>query len=412
MIVERVFVLLGPNRYSDGPCLEAVFTPPHGTLGWLGRARAALSRSFPTLFPKPAARTFLPRAAAADLVIRVARELQTRAGAVLQPLSIPPKNLGGRWQIVVPIEEPTLGEAALRASAELLESFAQEPGASPEEIQEVVSRLEAKSAQVLPSPELRSLLGEARRLGIPASVLSPHQLALGYGSRRQVLDARDTRELPTSLREEGAGLIPTALVAGGGALEIIERLVSALRGQGLRVGSATHAGLFLPGQPPAPGSYANRAGAVRVLACPEVDAAVLEVEPEALEREGLPLERAEVTVALELEPEALDILARDERCRVLVLGAELPLSRRYSGERILVGATTSGPIAAHLATGGKAVFLKRRRSMAAEGEERILLGEEGSLPALAAVGAVWGLGFPLPEAKSALEEGGQLGAIR
>src|SRR5688572_20545675 len=123
MDVRRLNLLVGPNRYSDVHCLEAIVVPPRGSLGWLGRARASLARVFPELLPRPAARTFLPRAAAADLLARVTREIQRRAGAEPPPVHIPPKITTLGWQVVVPFEDALVGEASFRAAADLVGSY-------------------------------------------------------------------------------------------------------------------------------------------------------------------------------------------------------------------------------------------------------------------------------------------------
>src|SRR5262245_58604207 len=110
MFLVRSSVLYGPNRHSESPCVEAIVSSAPGAAGWLGRARGALAKALPPLLPRPASRTFLPRAAGAELALRVARELQRRAGAELPSIYVPPRLTEEGWLLVVPFETAVLGE--------------------------------------------------------------------------------------------------------------------------------------------------------------------------------------------------------------------------------------------------------------------------------------------------------------
>jgi hypothetical protein len=397
MFLVRLCVLAGPNRHGDSPCLEAVLSSAPGVAGWLGRARGALARALPTLLPRPASRTFLPRAAGAELVLKVARELQRRVGAEPPPIHLPPRLTDEGWLLVVPFESAALGEAVLRAIADVLGAFAKGAQLSPEEIAARFDQATAAGAAALPSPAARAVLAEARRRGLYAAALGGDRVSLGQG--------RGRREIAAASADVDAldgGRVPTVLIAGPPAPEISRGLSRALTRAGFAVGAATREALALPGRPPSRGAYATREGAARIFDDRGVNAALVEADLEAVAREGLPVDHADVTIALGLPAAEVILLARLSRSAAVLTDVAAELPRSFAAERILI---SEAPKPSHLDGGGRAVFLKRGEAVFARGPERMTIGRANELAALAAAGAAWALGLSPDQAAKALEPG-------
>jgi hypothetical protein len=383
MIIQRLSLLCAPNRYSDACCLEAFVSNPPGRAGWLGRARASLAQLFPNLLPKPAARTFLPRAAAADLLSRLCRELQRRAGAELPAVSFSPKMLEEGWLILVPWEDAATAEDALYTSARLIGAYAAPETPSMQIQQQWLDEFIERNRERQPSEETRKLLSLARKKQLPAQLLSPTRLAIGRGKQRRVLDCTQ-REAKQQLQEPQESL-PTILVSGRDAERLAQLTAQHLAQQGIAVGLS---GVRSSSPEITVGSSAA------ILENTEIEAAVLVVTAESLREHGLVADYATVLLSLDLCDPWPELLGRygAPQCVVTEVGSALP--KRFQGEKILVANNSQAPLSRHIESGGKALFCKHGGAVAVQASKRIVLPEVDFWQ-LASRGALWGLGMAI-----------------
>jgi len=153
------------------------------------------------------------------------------------------------------------------------------------------ARLAAQEAR----PDLRALLAEAQRRGLPA-VLDETLLTLGAGSGGHGY-ALDALPAPDAIPWASLHDIPTALITGSNGKTTTVRLLAACaREQGWRAAYNCTDGVFSGGEALARGDYSGPAGARRVLREPRTEAAILEVARGGILRRGVAITRARVAL--------------------------------------------------------------------------------------------------------------------
>lgn len=226
-----------------------------------------------------------------------------------------------------------------------------------------------------------------------------------------------------------AGRIPVVGVAGSRGTTAIARLVAwLLHLSGKQVGLACADGLYLGGRCVEKGNCANWEAGQRLLINRSVDAAVFENGAEMILREGLAYDRCQVGVVTDID--GADTLGEfyieeaDQVYNVLrtqvdvvlpagvaVLNAAdarvMPMAELCDGEVLLYAATPiPDALVAHLANGGRAVFVRDGRLTIASGGDEQVLARLDAFPCLshatralhlepllAGVGAAWALGL-------------------
>jgi cyanophycin synthetase len=197
---------------------------------------------------------------------------------------------------------------------------------------------------------------------------------------------------------------------------------------GTSTGMTCTEGVFVDGHEIQTGDCSGYWSARTVLTDPAVEAAVLEVGRGGIFKRGLAFDACDVGVVLNVTDdhlgqhgaETLEDLARVKAMLVrtarkaVVLNAENALTAAMAQdappgvEVIFFSLDPHHPVLkAHLAAGGRAVFLRHRMVMLAQGDHRIPLVEVGRLPAtldgrarhnvanaMAAMAALLGLGHP------------------
>ena len=225
---------------------------------------------------------------------------------------------------------------------------------------------------------------------------------------------------------DDSGRIPIVGVAGSRHGAQIARLVAwVMQLGGRHVGLACRDGLFLDRRRVDHGDGTHWEAGRRLLINRNVEGAVFENDAAAILRDGLPYDRCTVGIVTDLDgAEALaghDVHDADQLLRVLRTQVDVVLSDGVAvlhaadarvaglaalcdGGVILYAEDGRTPaIAEHLASGGRAVFLRDDGCVLAEGGGETVLTRLQPLAAdaeplptpalLAAVGAVWGLGI-------------------
>ncbi|WP_217423425.1 cyanophycin synthetase [Uliginosibacterium aquaticum] len=221
--------------------------------------------------------------------------------------------------------------------------------------------------------------------------------------------------------EGNDGRIPVVGVAGCDDSTRIARLLGwLLHVGGYHAGLACREGLFLDQRAVERCDSANFAAGQRLLMNRQVDAAVFETPAANILSEGLPYDRCDVGVLTSIrvlpELEAFDVRELEQVRNVLrtqvdvvsesgaaVLNADDPevagLAELCDGEVVFYASSGTAPaLAAHLATGGRAVYAEAGQLVLASGDKRQV--QASDLPAgralgaeLAAVAAAWALGI-------------------
>jgi cyanophycin synthetase len=235
------------------------------------------------------------------------------------------------------------------------------------------------------------------------------------------------------------GRIPIVAVTGVNGKTTTTRLIAhVLRGTGRRVGMTCTEGIFIDSRRIQTGDCSGPQSAQNILLNPSVDAAVLETARGGILRAGLGFDRCDVAVVTNMgegdhlglaDIDTLEKLARVKRTVVealsptgtAVLNAGDPLVVEMAAKSpapvVFFSLATDQPVVtAHRAQGGRAVTVRDGIIMLCEGELEIPLVRLDRVPlthggrvafqvenALAAVGAVWGLGLTREAIRTGLE---------
>jgi cyanophycin synthetase len=235
------------------------------------------------------------------------------------------------------------------------------------------------------------------------------------------------------------GRIPIVAVTGVNGKTTTTRLIAhLLRRTGLFVGMTCTDGTYLDGRHTETHDCSGPRSAQSVLAHPDVQAAVLETARGGILREGLGFDWCDVSVVTNLGSgdhfglrgiETLEDLARVKRTVVeavapygtAVLNADDPLvvamAKYCPGMVTFFSRDAAGPVlAAHRATGGRAVFVKDGSIVLSQGGRqevlllltRVPLTHGGGVGfqvenVLAAVAAVWALGVSVEAIRAGLQ---------
>jgi cyanophycin synthetase len=234
------------------------------------------------------------------------------------------------------------------------------------------------------------------------------------------------------------GRIPLIAVTGVNVKTTTTRLIAhLLRQPGRVVGMTCTDGTYLDGRRIEARDCSGPRSARAVLLNPRVHAAVLETARGGILREGLGFDRCNVAVVTNIGSgdhlnlrgiETLEDLARVKRTVVeavaptgtAVLNANDPLTEAMAqhcpGAVVYFAQDGTHPIlAGHRQKGGRAVFVRAGSIILAEGAKEEGLATLASIPlthhgrvafqvenVLAAAGAVWSLGLPLPDIRAGL----------
>ncbi len=214
------------------------------------------------------------------------------------------------------------------------------------------------------------------------------------------------RAIADSLFGEGeSGRIPVVGITGtGNNAEAAMKLSALLQMSGFNVGLACNEGLYV-GKRRIPGE-GDWSGSRKMLLNRNVDAAVFENGPRQILADGLAYDRCRVGIVTGIESgsklEEFDIHDDERMANVVrtqvdvvlpegaaVLNADDELvseMAKYCDGEVIFYASEPGPVAKHVETGGRAVFLRGRYVFIAQGkrEERLMEGHAGMLPTIAA----------------------------
>jgi len=239
---------------------------------------------------------------------------------------------------------------------------------------------------------------------------------------------------------EGAtGRIPVVAVSGVNGKTTTTRFIAhILKSTGFNTGMVCSDGIYVDGRRIEKGDCSGPQSARSVLLNPFVDAAVFETARGGIIREGLGFDRCDVAVVTNIEGgdhldlfdiNTIDKLAAVKRTVVeavsqngfAVLNALDPLvadmAKHCAGSVCYFSSTDNSPvISEHCRSGGRALFVRDRTIIFAEGEQerhfalidQIPLTHRGTIRfevenALAGIGAAWALGLPFEKIRSAAE---------
>ena len=227
------------------------------------------------------------------------------------------------------------------------------------------------------------------------------------------------------------GRIPIVGVTGStGKTSVAQLIARLLQLSGKHVGLACGAGLYLAKRQIETKNCANWDSAHRILLNRAVEAAVFENGHTSILAEGLAYDRCQVGVVLNIDPaetipehyiEEVEQLAKVTRTQVdvvlptgvAVLNADdarvAEMASLCDGEVIFFAIDAGGAVlTAHLAQGGRAVFVRNDQIVLAGGGSETVLIENITMPlmsslkstlyvvnVLAAIGAAWALDIPL-----------------
>jgi len=233
--------------------------------------------------------------------------------------------------------------------------------------------------------------------------------------------------------------IPIVSITGTNGKTTTTRFIAHLfRSQGYTVGMTSTDGIFIDGRRIDTGDCSGPQSARAVLMNPKVEAAVLETARGGILREGLGFDRCDVAVVTNIAAgdhlgtggiDTLEDLAKVKRVPLeavapdgtAVLKADDPLvaamASRCPGSVIFFARSADDPvIAAHRASGKRAVFVRNETIVAAEGAHETPLIPLARVPlthggrvgfqvenALATAATGWALGFAFGEIGSAME---------
>ncbi|WP_308624814.1 cyanophycin synthetase [Massilia rubra] len=221
-----------------------------------------------------------------------------------------------------------------------------------------------------------------------------------YPSAGTPRDAGDA--IVESMFSGSDGRIPLIAVTGTNGKTTTTRLIEhAARLTGLCTGMTTTEGVYINGERTMEGDCTGYHSALSLLSAPDVDLAVLETARGGILKRGLAFDRCDVSVVLNVSADHLgldgvdtldemamvkEVVARSAS-RAVVLNAHDPLcvdmaSRIAPGVEILYfSLDASHPVLlAHLAGGGRAVFLHERGVVLASGASRQRLLDERAMP--------------------------------
>ncbi|WP_212787149.1 cyanophycin synthetase [Ferrigenium kumadai] len=234
--------------------------------------------------------------------------------------------------------------------------------------------------------------------------------------------------------DDEAGRIPVVGITGTSGTTTVAKLVAnCLHLSGLRTGLACSDGVFFDQRQVERGDRSNWASAHKLLLNRAAEAAVCENGARTLLAEGLAYDRCQVGVVTDIrhaegleefyihDTEQVYNVLRTQVDVVLpdgvaVLNADDPLVTRMAelcdGEVIFFGRDDAPAIAAHLAAGGRAVFVRNKNVVMAHGTEEIgqidLASPMSSTQVraediAAAVGAAWALKIPFDVIRAGVE---------
>ncbi|MDB5100856.1 MAG: cphA [Cyanobacteria bacterium RYN_339] len=221
--------------------------------------------------------------------------------------------------------------------------------------------------------------------------------------------------------------VPVLAVTGtNGKTTTTHMIAHVLQAAGTTTGTTTSEGIYIDGREVQAGDCTGYWSARTVLTDPAVEAAVLEVARGGIFKRGLAFDQCDVGVVLNVADDhlgqhgaetledlaAVKALIARQATRAVVLNAEDPLvaamaaQARPGAEVLFFSLDPHHPtLHAHLDAGGRAVYLRRRMVMLAQGDHRLPLVEVDHLPctlggrarhnvanALAAMAALLGLG--------------------
>jgi UDP-N-acetylmuramyl tripeptide synthase len=444
MEFRRVRGLGGPNIWANFPVLEAwidlgaLKDRPSDELpgfnkrlmGWLPSLiehRCSVGRRG-GFFERLRRGTWL-----AHILEHVVLELQSLAGTPAGFGRTRATSEDGLYKVAFEYEHEELGRAALEAGRDLCLAAVYE---QPFDVEGTIVCLRDLARRLCPSPDEAMLRQIARSRDIPICRLDDAEdFLLGHGAHQQRISPRSTSAALDNVVDRlfspgQTGRIPIAAITGVNGKTTTTRLIAHLLARAQRrVGMTCTEGIYIDGQLVETGDCSGPLSARRILRDPRVEAAVLETARGGILRAGLGFDRCDVAVVTNIaegdhlgdgDIETVEQLARVKRTIVevvapeghAVLKADDPLVAEMAsycpGSVVFFARDGRHPVLAdHRRRGGRAVFVRDRRILLAEGFQEIpLIGLE-NVPlthgghvgfqvenVLSAAAAAWVLGVP------------------
>jgi UDP-N-acetylmuramyl tripeptide synthase len=466
MEFRRVRVLGGPNIWANYPVLEAWVdlgplkdSPSDELPGFTDRLMSWL----PTLIEHRCSvgtrGGFLERLRRgtwqAHILEHVALELQSLAGTPVGFGRTRETHEDGVYKVALEFEYEDLGRAAFEVGRDLCLAAVYD---RPFQVDAALAHLSELAQRLRPHPTETAVKQAARQRSIPVCRIDEEDVfLLGQGIRQKRIALADlvppVEGVLDRLFPAGqTGRIPIAAVTGVNGKTTTTRLIAHIlsrspsaaeggRGVGMRkrcVGMTCTEGIYIDGQRVEAGDCSGPLSARVILSDPRVEAAVLETARGGILRAGLGFDRCDVAVVTNIaegdhlgigDIETVEQLARVKRTIVdvvapdghAILKADDPLVAEMAsycpGAVVFFARDGHHPvIVEHRQRGGRAVFVRDRRIILAEGAQEIPLVSLENVPlthggyvgfqvenALASAAAAWVLGVPCEVILAGLE---------
>lgn len=197
MELGKTRALRGPNIWSQSTVLESVINVANVDLASVDmesihrRATDFLNGSSTLLGEnEEAGWNFNPGFALAELLVRIALELQTQAGSPVSIGRVAETKDSGEYRIVVQYREEPVGRMALDVAVQFLQSIIQNV---PFDLSGKLAEIRSTDQQIRLGPSTGSIVRAAWSRGIPARRLNDRSLVqLGYGSKQHRILAAET----------------------------------------------------------------------------------------------------------------------------------------------------------------------------------------------------------------------------
>jgi UDP-N-acetylmuramyl tripeptide synthase len=453
MDFRKVRLLGGPNIWANYPVLEAWVdlgalkdSPSDELPGFTDRLMAWLPSLIEHRCSVGKRGGFLERLRRgtwmAHILEHVALELQSLAGTPVGFGRTRESHEDGVYKVALEFECEELGRASLEVGRDLCLAAVYD---RPFDVDAALGHLREIAQRYRPHPTETALRQGARQRRIPITrVEESDTFILGHGIRQRQVSLDELVPPVDGLLERlfpsgQTGRIPIAAVTGVNGKTTTTRLIAHILACTQRcVGMTCTEGIYIDGQRVEAGDCSGPLSARTVLTDPRVEAAVLETARGGILRAGLGFDRCDVAVVTNIaegdhlgigDIETVEQLARVKRAIVdvvapeghAVLKADDPLvadMASYCPGSVVFFARDGNHrvVVEHRQQGGRAVFVRDRRIILAEGAQEIPLVSLENVPmthggyvafqvenALAAAAAAWVLGVPCEVILTGLE---------
>jgi cyanophycin synthetase len=200
MELGKTRALRGPNIWSQSTVLETILEVSADSAcgaedieqlrSRVGRILRFSAEPLTDSEGEDGSQSVSPGLGLAELVVRLALEIQTQAGSSVTVGRVAETKDPGQYRVVVQYREEPVGRMALEAAVALIKAALED---RPFEIQTRIAEIRSLDQQIRLGPSTGSIVRAAWARGIPARRLNDRSLVqLGYGSKQHRILAAET----------------------------------------------------------------------------------------------------------------------------------------------------------------------------------------------------------------------------